>query len=50
MWMQAQVTAVDWAWWINLLLGTVPLLALNVWHNNDWTTAWERSGRHLHQT
>ncbi|CAD6211410.1 unnamed protein product [Miscanthus lutarioriparius] len=29
------VTAVDWAWWIGLLLGVVLLLALAVWHNND---------------
>jgi len=33
--MHAQVTAVDWAWWIGLLLGAVPLLALAVWHSND---------------
>jgi len=33
--MHAQVTAVDWAWWIGLLLGVVPLLALAVWHSND---------------
>jgi ent-kaurenoic acid hydroxylase len=33
--MHAQVTAVDWAWWIGLLLGAVPLLALVVWHGND---------------
>ena len=33
--MHAQVTVVDWAWWIGLLLGVVPLLALAVWHSND---------------
>ncbi|KAJ1297672.1 hypothetical protein BS78_01G394900 [Paspalum vaginatum] len=27
--------AADWAWWIGLLLGAVPLLALAVWHCND---------------
>ncbi|CAL4938851.1 unnamed protein product [Urochloa decumbens] len=25
----------EWAWWIGLLLGVVPLLALAVWHCND---------------
>ncbi|RLN40779.1 ent-kaurenoic acid oxidase 1-like [Panicum miliaceum] len=32
--MHAQVVA-EWAWWIGLLLGGVPLLALAVWHCND---------------
>ncbi|CAD6210821.1 unnamed protein product [Miscanthus lutarioriparius] len=27
--------AVDWAWWVGLLLGAVPLLVLAVWHSND---------------
>jgi len=27
--------AAEWAWWIGLLLGAVPLLALAVWHCND---------------
>ncbi|WVZ56524.1 hypothetical protein U9M48_007040 [Paspalum notatum var. saurae] len=27
--------ATNWAWWIGLLLGAVPLLALAVWHCND---------------
>ncbi|TVU47478.1 hypothetical protein EJB05_07081, partial [Eragrostis curvula] len=27
--------AADWAWWLGLLLGAVPLLALAVWHCND---------------
>jgi cytochrome P450 len=35
MWMHAQVMAADWAWWIGLLLGAVPLLVLAVWHSND---------------
>lgn len=29
------VVAAEWAWWIGLLLGALPLLALAVWHGND---------------
>ncbi|TVU47477.1 hypothetical protein EJB05_07080, partial [Eragrostis curvula] len=27
--------AADWAWWLGLLFGAVPLLSLAVWHCND---------------
>ncbi|RLN17364.1 ent-kaurenoic acid oxidase 1-like [Panicum miliaceum] len=47
--MHAQVAA-EWAWWIGLLLGAVPLLALAVWHCNDVghcaAFAMRRWGRH----
>ncbi|KAF8718680.1 hypothetical protein HU200_024980 [Digitaria exilis] len=33
--MHSQVVAAEWAWWIGLLLGAIPLLALAVWYAND---------------
>ncbi|KAL6659976.1 hypothetical protein ACP70R_002098 [Stipagrostis hirtigluma subsp. patula] len=33
--MPATMQAAEWAWWIGLLFGAVPLLALAVWHCND---------------
>ncbi|KAF8683751.1 hypothetical protein HU200_044684 [Digitaria exilis] len=33
--MHSQVVAAEWAWWIGLLLGAIPLFALAVWYAND---------------
>ncbi|KAF0928435.1 hypothetical protein E2562_003247 [Oryza meyeriana var. granulata] len=33
--METPVGAADWAWWLGLLAGAVPLLALAVWHCTD---------------